>query len=273
MTEIAPIRRYVSVPVSAESAFALFTSHIGAWWPTHRHSVFGEGSLVAFEGDRLVERSSDGMSVWAEVVEWDPPRTLRLAWHAGQDATHATDVRVSFSSEDGLTLVTLEHGGWERHEHPAEAAEEYGNGWPTVLAGFADRVASVTEADGSPDGVAEGKGEGVGEVDVVPAAEKEAQWYALVHTPGPLMEAEGGSLFAHPMFGEHVAFLMRLHERGFLVAAGPVFPERGEGMTVIKVEPGHTDIDIVELATLDDLAVVGGLLQVDVRPWDVRFSA
>src|SRR5438046_3176795 len=108
--EIAPIRRHVRVRASVESAFALFTAHIGAWWPTTRYSVYGSGSLVAFEGDLLVERSGDGVSVWAEVVEWDPPRSLRLAWHPGHAAGSATDVKVSFTPEDDATLVTLEHG-------------------------------------------------------------------------------------------------------------------------------------------------------------------
>ena len=93
---IAPIRRSVEVAVPVDTAFALFTAHIGAWWPLGRHSVYGEGGLVAFEGDRLVERSPAAVSVWAEVVEWDPPHRFRLAWHAGHDASRATDLTLSF---------------------------------------------------------------------------------------------------------------------------------------------------------------------------------
>jgi hypothetical protein len=44
---------------------------------------------------------------------------------------------VTFTADGGLTLVRIEHSGRERHPAPAAAAEEYGNGWPGVLAGFA----------------------------------------------------------------------------------------------------------------------------------------
>jgi uncharacterized protein YndB with AHSA1/START domain/uncharacterized protein YciI len=263
MTKVAPIRRSIEVKAPAESAFALFTAHIGAWWPLERHSVYGAGSLVAFEGDRLVERSRDGESVWAEVVEWDPPRGLRLAWHAGQDSTRATDLTITFEPLDGVTLITLVHGGWERTEHPAEAAEEYGNGWPTVLDRFAGRV-SAFEALGS------GADDDTGD----PGADDDTDaWYALVHSPGPAV-GPGESVFSHPLFGEHVAFIQRLRDQGLLIAAGPVVPQRGEGMTLVRVDAARRgEVDVHELATRDDVSVRDGLLVVEVRPWDVRFTA
>lgn len=261
MTQVAPIRRSIEVNASADSAFALFTSHIGSWWPLGQHSVYGAGSLVAFEGDRLVERSRDGASVWAEVVEWDPPRSLRLAWHAGHDASAATDLAITFEPVDrdaagAVTLVTLVHGGWERTADPAQAAEEYGNGWPTVLDRFAGRASDLsTDADDGGD-----------------RSIDQDSWFALAHSPGPAV-GPGESVFAHPLFAEHVAFLERLRQRGLLVAAGPVSPERGEGMTVVRVDAAlNGSVDVLELATQDDRSVRDGLLVVDVRPWDVRFT-
>jgi uncharacterized protein YciI len=254
MTEIAPIRRYVEVRASVETAFALFTSHITSWWPLKRFSVFGAEALVAFEGDRLVERHGDQESVWAEVLEWDPPRSLRLAWHPGREPAEATDVHISFTVDEGVTTVTLVHTGWEAVQEPAATAHEYGKGWPLVLAEYAGRVNPE-----SPE----------------PAADEDApqaEWYALVHTPGPALE-DRESIFANPNFAEHVAFLERLHERGLLVAAGPIAPERGEGMTIVRVPAELVgEVDIVELATKDDTSVAGGYLDVDVRPWDVRFT-
>jgi uncharacterized protein YndB with AHSA1/START domain/uncharacterized protein YciI len=251
MSEIAPIRRYVEVRASVETAFALFTSHITSWWPLRRHSVFGAGALVAFEGDRLVERQGDQHSVWAEVLEWDPPRSLRLAWHPGREQDEATDVHITFASDKGVTVVTLVHTGWEAVADPAETAHEYGKGWPLVLAEYAARVSPETAADD------EGS---------------EGQWYALVHTPGPALE-DGASIFANPNFAEHVAFLKRLRQRGVLVAAGPVAPERGEGMAIVRVPAALAgEVDVVELATKDDKCVANGYLDVDVRLWDVRFT-
>lgn len=92
-------------------------------------------------------------------------------------------------------------------------------------------------------------------------------WFALVHRPGPALE--GTSIFEHPAFGEHVAFLRRLQQRGLLVAAGPLPDEPGVGMTIVRADDG---VDVVALATVDDGSVAGGFLTVEVRPWDVRFT-
>jgi uncharacterized protein YndB with AHSA1/START domain/uncharacterized protein YciI len=240
---VAPIRREIVVPATPERAFALFTAHLGRWWPLRKFSVYGADAIVAFEGDRVVERSGGEENVWAEVVEWDPPTRLRLSWHPGRDDTHATDVQVSFAGHDGGTLVTLVHSGWERAEDPAGAAEEYRNGWPGVLGAF------EAWAGGTVVG---------------------ATWFVLLNRPGPAVE-QGSSIFQHPGFAEHVAFLERLHGRGLLVAAGPLPDEPGSGMTVVRVPEGD-DADMHDLATRDDLSVVQGVLEVEVRPWDVRFT-
>ena len=97
----------------------------------------------------------------------------------------------------------------------------------------------------------------------------EASWFVLRHRPGPAIQ-EGGSVFAHPGFAEHVAFLQRLHESGLLVAAGPLPEEPGAGMTVVRVPAG--DVDVHDLATRDDLSVVNGVLSVEVSQWAVRFT-
>src|SRR3954470_16985108 len=259
MTDVAPIRRTVEVRASVETAFALFTAHLTAWWPLKGFSVFGADALVAFEGDRVVERLGDQQAVWAEVVEWDPPTSLRLAWHPGHDRSEATDVHVTFGVDEtaGVTVVTLVHSGWETLDDPAGAAHEYGQGWPVVLAGYAARLDRVAGDDATRR-----------ETD----APAQAQWYALVHTPGPAL-ADGESIFANPMFAEHVAFLGRLREQSLLVAAGPVDPQRGDGMAIVRIPAELAgEVDIVELATKDDQCVAGGYLDVDVRPWDVRVT-
>ena len=134
---LAALRREILVAATPHRAFELFTGHVGSWWPLATYSVFGDGT-VAFEGSELVERSGDRSSVWAEVIGWDPPSSLRLDWHPGSDPSQATDVLVTFLPEEAGTLVTITHQGWERHAQPAAAAEEYGQGWPGVLAGFAE---------------------------------------------------------------------------------------------------------------------------------------
>ena len=74
------------------------------------------------------------------------------------------------------------------------------------------------------------------------------------------------SVFEHPGIAEHYAFLQRRMAAGELIAAGPLLDEPGSGMTVLSV----ADLDTAtRLATEDDQAVVGGVLRVEVRPWQV----
>ncbi len=149
---VAPIRREILVAAPADRAFELFTGRIGDWWPLARFGVFGDGT-VAFEGStpgnrEIVERSGDRVSVWAQVTEWNPPGALGFTWHPGTDPARATSVRVTFSAEGEQTLVTVEHSGWDVLADPelaAAAANEYGQGWPGVLAGFASLVAAANE--------------------------------------------------------------------------------------------------------------------------------
>lgn len=131
----APLRREVLVSISPDRAFALFTDRIGDWWPLSRHGVFGDGT-VAFEDGRIVERSKGRESVWGEVTTWEPPGALAFTWHPGYGSEHATHVLVTFEASGERTLVTLAHTGWERMTDPEAARQEYGNGWPGVLAGF-----------------------------------------------------------------------------------------------------------------------------------------
>lgn len=281
MTHVPPIRRHIDVATGVETAFALFTAHIGAWWPLAGHSVDGDGGLVAFEGGLLVERSAAGAHVWGEVLEWTPPTSLRLTWHPGRPADDATDVTVTFSPDGDRTRVTVVHAGWEQSDEAAERAANYGEGWPLVLERFSNRVFAFA-GDAEPGASSVNDTNDTNDAAGAEGGAAPDAWYALVHTPGPAM-ADGGSVFAHPLFAEHAAFLRRLAARGLLVAAGPLSPSDvaggrsigagiGSGMTVVRV-PADGSVDIVELAHKDDLSVVGGLLDVVVQPWDVRFSA
>jgi uncharacterized protein YndB with AHSA1/START domain/uncharacterized protein YciI len=246
MTDPAPIRREVVVAAPPATAFALFTAHVGSWWPLANHSVFGAGGTVAFEGNELVERLGTQRSVWAEVTAFDPPHSLALSWHAGHDASRATELTVRFTGtpDDGATLVSLEHRGWHRLADPDGARTEYDQGWPVVLEVFGHHLEPA-------------------------APEQPRDWYVLLHQPGPAL-ADGQSVVEHPDFAEHRAFLQRLARHGLLVAAGPLPDQLGSGMTVVKAPP---DLDVARLAAEDDLSVVRGLLTVQVSPWLVQLTA
>jgi uncharacterized protein YciI len=100
---------------------------------------------------------------------------------------------------------------------------------------------------------------------------REDTWVALFHEPGP--EApQDSSLFQHPLFAEHVAFLERMQARGVLVAAGPVAGAIGEGLTILRL-PGTDQLEeAARLATEDDLSVASGFLTVALRPWKVLLA-
>ncbi len=246
---LPPIRREVIVAADPERAFLVFTDEISGWWPLERLSVLGPGSLVSFEGDRLVERTVDGSeAVWGEVHVWEPGRRLSFSWHPGRDIV--TEVTVTFTATEAGTHVVLEHDGWEAYADPAARRAEYEQGWPSVLELYRNSVGATADETAKP-----------GET-----------WVALMHTPGPSAPADG-SVFDDPRFGEHVAFLARMSERGYLVAAGPLGGEDGSGMTILRLSGEDRLAEVTELATVDDLAVAGGLFAVHVQPWNVVFHS
>jgi uncharacterized protein YndB with AHSA1/START domain len=206
------------VPAGAEVAFAVFTDEIGSWWPVELgHSVFGAGANVTLRDRQVVETSPDGeqQAVWGTIVDWEPPRRLRMTWHPGHGPERATEVEVRFEPVGGdQTLVTLEHRGWERLADPWGTRRAYNQGWPAVMGRFVAQAPAQALTTG------------------------EEAWLLLAHTPGAALagtSSAGGSLFTHPDFGEHLAFLRRLAADGVLVAAGPVDPDRGEGLTVVRL--------------------------------------
>jgi uncharacterized protein YndB with AHSA1/START domain/uncharacterized protein YciI len=253
MADLPPIRRQVVVPAPAPTAFRVFADEIGLWWPIDELSVCGPGSGVAFRDGRLVERGPAGQeAIWGTVLDWDPPRRLRLTWHPGADPGRAGEVEVTFTPVTAAqTLVTLEHRGWDRLPEPAAARAEHERGWPAVVGRY---VAGVGRADGAVAG------------DPAPGP----VWLALMHTVGPALDGDG-SVFAHPDFAEHLAFLSRMRERGVLVAAGPL-DGAGDGMTVLRVPDPAEVAEYVRLAQEDDQSVARGLLMVRLRPWRVALT-
>jgi uncharacterized protein YndB with AHSA1/START domain len=144
-----PIRRSVRVERIPEDTFRLFTEHIGAWWPTERFSrtadgEFGDGATVerlVFEpkqGGHLYEVASGGRTAsWAEVLVYDPPHRIVLAWKPNDRPEPPTEVEVRFLPDDGGTRVELEHSGWARlGERATEARNGYSAGWQLPLERF-----------------------------------------------------------------------------------------------------------------------------------------
>jgi uncharacterized protein YndB with AHSA1/START domain len=150
-SELGAIRRSVTVDCSVEDAFATFTERIHEWWPLSRYSIDSDESgsqpeTVIFQGGaggQIYERTKKGEELkWADVIAFEPPHRFVLAWNPSREQERpATEVEVTFSDEGGRTRVDLEHRGWEKlGERAAEARQGYGQGWPAVLASFAERA-------------------------------------------------------------------------------------------------------------------------------------
>jgi len=134
------ITKQIRVDANPETAFDVFTGRIGDWWPLEHYSVFGREATVAFEGDRIVERSPSGEeTVWGEVLDFEVAGRVRFTWHPGRPTDEEpTEVEVTFASDGDGTLVTLVHGGWERLSEERRAGRvDYDNGWPLVLERYA----------------------------------------------------------------------------------------------------------------------------------------
>jgi len=123
---LPPVHREVTVDAEATTAFEVFTSDIGNWWPLADHGVYGPEATVAFVDGEIVERSPEGeVSVWGTVTRWEPVSALGFTWHPGRAPDRSSHVEVTFTASKTGTLVALEHTGWEVFDDPATTRAEY----------------------------------------------------------------------------------------------------------------------------------------------------
>ena len=242
------LRREIVVACDQITAYRLFVEEIGSWWPLASVGCFGDGAVVALDGNRFVETGPHGeTAVWGTITESDAPRSLSFTWHPGREADGASSVHVSFTetNDDQATLVTLEHAGWESYADPTAARDEYGSGWSGVLELYAAQLPTPTSNTDT--------------------------WFVLSHTAGSETPPEG--VFASPLFAQHIEFLRGLAAQGVLVAAGPLPDTTGAGMTVVHTTNLVEARNVVHAAQHDDGGVTSGLLDVRVRPWQVVMTA
>ncbi len=153
---IDPVKKTVTVPLSAPDAFELFTRRIDEWWPMDTHSVAATtkdmppSKRLEFEpkeGGKLIEKLADGTdAVWAEVTRWDPGQRFELKWFPGQPEDLATRVDVTFTTVPGGTLVHLVHDGFDARLDAAQTARDnYNTGWEPVMSLYS-KAASLIPA-------------------------------------------------------------------------------------------------------------------------------
>lgn len=144
----APIRKTLTVKAAPERAFRIFTEGFDRWWP-RTHTV-GEAPLktAVLEprlGGRWYGVSETGVEdTWGEVLVWEPPARLVLAWRIDGafkcDPNVHTEVEVAFhDAGGGITRVEFEHRGLEGlGVRVAEASQAMDGGWGTILLRFKD---------------------------------------------------------------------------------------------------------------------------------------
>jgi uncharacterized protein YndB with AHSA1/START domain len=138
----ASIHRQVTVKAAQARAFEVFTRDFSRWWPsTHKigASPLKSAVLEPRLGGRWYEIGEDGTECdWGEVLAWEPPERLLLAWRIGGDfqfdAKLQTEVEVRFIAEAaGVTRVELEHRHLERMSEQARAGVSSEGGWNGLL--------------------------------------------------------------------------------------------------------------------------------------------
>lgn len=151
----APVRRSVTVKASQQKAFEVFTSGFGRWWPASHcigSSPLKTAVIEPRVGGRWYETGEDGRECqWGEVLAWEPPSRVLLAWRIGADWKYdpqlLTEVEVRFVplGEAG-TRVELEHRLLENYGERAAAASERldsEGGWQSLLAIYAKEAAAA----------------------------------------------------------------------------------------------------------------------------------
>jgi len=134
-----PVVKSITVHCAPATAFNVFTSGMGLWWPLKSHSVFGEEALTCEceprAGGRVYEKTrGGGEALWGTVMLADPGRRLMMTWHPGRPPTTAQMLSLTFLGTSGGTRIDLEHSGWDALGNRAkETRAPYVTGWDEVL--------------------------------------------------------------------------------------------------------------------------------------------
>jgi uncharacterized protein YndB with AHSA1/START domain len=144
---VAPVRPSIHTKAPPARAFALFTGHIGRWWPRGRTVGQAPHEDIVIEphvGGRWFERDAEGRETpWGKVLVWEPPKRVVLAWQLDGERRYdpelITEVEIVFTPSGGGTLVTLEHRNLERFRKNRDIwAAAVTRGWAEVIQVFAE---------------------------------------------------------------------------------------------------------------------------------------
>ena len=122
----------------AATAFEVFTSRMGEWWPasyTPDPDAFDTVVIEPHVGGAVAMQMRDGSShVFGRVTAWQPGEVYAQTWTLAQPEEHPSMLTVTFSDRSHGCLVLLEHGGWRPGNE--EYREKFGD-WPVILEEYA----------------------------------------------------------------------------------------------------------------------------------------
>ena len=146
---MSSVRKELTIKAPQARAFRAFTELMDHWWPHSHHIGKAELKKAVLEprqGGRWYEIDVDGSEcTWGQVLVWDPPARLILAWQINADWQYdpnlVTEVEVNFVEEaPNLTRFTLEHRDIEKFGVKAQEmwkAFDSDGGWTGLLNAFA----------------------------------------------------------------------------------------------------------------------------------------
>ena len=151
-TQETAVRHQITVEVSAERAFQVFTEQFDQIKP-REHNMLGvpiaETVFERYVGGAVFDRGEDGSECrWARVLAFEPPERFVISWDIGPqwqietDPDRTSEVEVRFVADGPTrTRVELEHRHLDRHGTGWESARDGvggANGWPLYLQRFAE---------------------------------------------------------------------------------------------------------------------------------------
>jgi len=144
----AAIRKTFTVRATPERAFQVFTTGFDSWWPKTHYigsSPLKAAVLEPGVGGRWYGLHEDGSeNLWGDVLAWEPPGRLLLAWRITGDWSYdpdlLTEVEVRFTAlGEDLTRVDFEHRGLERFgdsDGANRTRASMDGGWGAILESF-----------------------------------------------------------------------------------------------------------------------------------------
>jgi uncharacterized protein YndB with AHSA1/START domain len=148
----AAIHKVLTVRGTPQRAFEVFTGGIDRWWPKQHHigkSPLKKAVIEPSVGGRWYGLHEDGTeSLWGDVLNWEPPHRVVLAWRITSDwvydPTLLTTVEARFIALEGSeTRVEFEHRELERlgdSESARRTRDSMDTGWLKILESFKEVV-------------------------------------------------------------------------------------------------------------------------------------